>query len=346
MAKGNWFGISGELSPNMELLQLILGKWVNQAIYAAAELGIADHLKDGPRPSADVATDCGADDDATYRLMRALSNIGVLDEREGRTFALTPVGEFLRSDVPGSLRGMARFMGYDPTWTAWGQAVYSVRSGKPAFEHVFKENIFDWYAKHLDESAVFDEAMTAISTVESNAVADAFDFSGIGTLADVGGGRGYLLATILERYPELKGILLDLPHVVAGATPLLREHGVAGRVRVESGSFFETAPRGADAVIMKHIIHDWNDEAAVRILQSCHRGLSKGGRVLVVEAVVPPPGQQGWAKLLDLEMLILTPRGRERTEEEFVKLFAAGGFRFTRIVRTASPVCVVEGKWV
>src|SRR2546426_21808 len=228
MAKGNWFGFSGELPPNMELLQLILGKWVNQAIYAAAELGIADQLKDGPRPSADVATDCGTDDDATYRLMRALSNIGVLDEREERTFALTPVGEFLRSDVPGSLRGMARFMGYDPTWTAWGQAVYSVRSGKPAFEHVFKENIFDWYAKHLDESAVFDEAMTAISTVESNAVADAFDFSGIGTLADVGGGRGYLLATILERYPELKGILLDLPHVVAGATPLLREHGVAG----------------------------------------------------------------------------------------------------------------------
>ena len=161
MAKGNWFGIPGELSPNMELLQLILGKWVNQAIYAAAELGIADHLKDGPRPSADVATDCNADDDATYRLMRALSNIGVLDEREERTFALTPVGEFLRSDVPGSLRGMARFMGYDPTWTAWGQAVYSVRSGKPAFEHVFKENIFDWYAKHL---AVFDEAMTAISS--------------------------------------------------------------------------------------------------------------------------------------------------------------------------------------
>ncbi len=160
----------------------------------------------------------------------------------------------------------------------------------------------------------------------------------------MGGGRGYLLATILKKHPAMKGILFDLPHVVEGAPPLLREQGVDARVRVVSGSFLETAPEGADAVIMKHILHDWNDDDSVRILRSCHRALPRRGRVLVVEAVVPPPGQPGWAKLLDLEMLILTPRGRERTEQEYATLFAKGGFRLTRVVPTASPVSVVEGE--
>jgi SAM-dependent methyltransferase len=343
MAASNWFGIPGELEPNMELMRLIIGKWAHQAVYAAAELGIADQLADGPKPSAEVARNCGANEDASYRLMRALANLGVLEERNGRVFALTPVGELLRSDAPRSLRDFARFVGYEPSWRAWGQTLHSVRTGEPAFEFVYGEPIFDWYAKHPEESAIFDDAMTANSGSESQAVSDAFDFSGIGTLADVGGGHGFLLATILTQHPKMRGILFDLPHVVAGAAPLLRAHGVADRVRVDSGSFLETAPAGADAVILKHIIHDWNDQDSIRILQSCRRMLPEGGRVLVVEAVVPPPDQNGWAKLLDLEMLVLTPRGRERTETEYAALFAAGGFRFTRAVPTASPVSVIEG---
>jgi hypothetical protein len=342
----NWFGMPGELPPNMELLQLIVGKWVTQAIYTAAELAIADRLKDGPRASAEVARDCGANEDAMYRLMRALANVGVLEEREGRAFALTPMGEFLCSDTPFSLRGFARFVGYEPSWKAWGEMVHSVRTGEPGFERAFGQNLFDWFVKHPDESAVFDEAMTGVSSTQAAAVAEAFDFSPIAVLADVGGGRGSLLATILDRNPRMKGVLFDLPHVVAGAPPLLRERGVADRVRVESGSFLESAPAGVDAIIMKHIIHDWNDADSVRILQSCHRALSKGGRVLVVEAIVPPPGQPGWAKLLDLEMLALTPRGRERTEQEFAQLFAAAGFRLTRVVPTASMVSLVEAEWI
>lgn len=345
MPKSNWFGIPGELPPNLELMQMIVGKWAHQAIYTAAELGIADRLKDGPRTSAEVARDCGANDDAVYRLMRALGTLGVLEEREGRVFALTPMGECLRSDSPQSLRGFARFVGYAPTWTAWGELVHSVRTGQPGFEHAYGgENLFEWYTKHPDESAIFDEAMTAVSTTEAGAAAAAFDFSGIGTLADVGGGRGYLLATILARNPKMQGILFDLPHVVAGAPPLLREHGVEDRVRVQGGSFLETAPGGADAIIMKHIIHDWNDDDSIRILRNCHRALPKSGRVLVVEAVVPPPDQPGWAKLLDLEMLVLTPRGRERTEQEYADLFERTGFRLTRVVPTASTVQVVEGQ--
>ena len=346
MSTANWFGFPGELPPNLQLLQLIIGKWVNQAIYAAAELGVCDRLADGPRTSADVARACNADEDAVHRLMRALANVGVLEERDGRTFALTAVGDFLRSDVPGSMRGFARFTGYGPTWRAWGETVHSVRTGEPGAEKAFGETLFDYYAKHLDESAIFDEAMTSISGAEAGAVVDAYDFAGIRTLADVGGGRGFLLATILARHPAMRGVLFDLPHVVAGAPPLLREHGVADRVRVEGGSFLETAPAGADAVVMKHILHDWNDDACRRILRHCHRVLPPGGRVLVVEAVVPPPGERGWAKLLDLEMLVLTPRGRERTAEEFAALLAAGGFRLTRVVPTASPVAVVEGERV
>jgi SAM-dependent methyltransferase len=219
-----------------------------------------------------------------------------------------------------------------------------VRTGQPGFERVFGENAFEYFAKHLDESAIFDEAMTSISTVESQAVAATFDFSGISTLADVGGGRGFLLATILRENPSMRGILFDLPHVVVGAPPLLREQGIESRVRVEGGSFLETAPEGADAVIMKHILHDWNDDDSIRILENCHRVLPKGGRVLVVEALVPPPGQQGWAKLLDLEMLVLTPRGRERTEPEYAALFTKGGFRLTRVVPTLSPASVIEGE--
>lgn len=339
----NWFGIGGELPPGLALLQLIIGKWVNQAIYVAAELGIADRLKDGPRSAEEVAHACGADADGVYRLMRALGNVGVLEEQAGRRFALTPIGDFLRADVPGSMRGFARFTGYAPTWRAWGELLHSVRTGEPGVDKALGQNLFDWYASHLAESAIFDEAMTSISSTEAAAVADAFDFAGIGTLADVGGGRGFLLATILARHPGMRGILFDLPHVVAGAPPLLTEHGVAGRVRIESGSFLESVPVGADAIVMKHILHDWNDDACLDILGHCRAVLPKDGRVLVVEAVVPPVGQAGWAKLLDLEMLALTPRGRERTAEEYAALLARGGFRMTRIVPTASPAAVVEG---
>jgi SAM-dependent methyltransferase len=242
------------------------------------------------------------------------------------------------------MRGFARFVGYGPTWKPWGELLHSVRTGEPATDRILGATLFDYYAQHLDESAVFDEAMTSISTVESEAVAASFDFSGVGTLADVGGGRGYLLATILRANPALKGVLFDLPHVVAGAPPLLREQGVEPRVRVEGGSFLERAPEGADAVVMKHILHDWNDDDSIRILRHCHRALPPGGRLFVVEAVVPPPGERGWAKLLDLEMLAITPRGRERTEREYAALFEKGGFRLTRVVPTLSPVAIVEAE--
>jgi hypothetical protein len=343
MSTQNIFGLPGDLPPNLELLQMVSGKWMHQAIYVAAELGVADQLASGPRTSGEVARACGTDDDATYRLLRALANVGVLEEREERVFALRPMGEYLRGDVPGSLRAYARLAGSRPAWQAWGETLHSVRTGEPGFEHAYGRTLFDWYADHLDEAAIFDEAMTAISANEAAAVAESFDFSGIGTVADVGGGRGFLLATLLERNATMRGILFDLPRVVDGASALLHQHGVADRVRIVGGNFLETCPDGADAVVMKHILHDWNDRDAIRILTQCHGHLPGGGRVLVVEAVVPPADRVGWAKMLDLEMLMMTPRGRERTEREYATLFEAAGFRLTRVVPTTSPVSVIEG---
>lgn len=342
MSAKNWFGFPGELPPPLALNQLVLGKWVSQAIAVAADLDVADRLAAGPRTSAELAPELGVNEDALYRLLRALANADVLVEEPGRKFALTEMGQFLRRDVPGSVHGWARMAGHAPWWRPWGELLHSVRTGEPSFPVVFGEGPFEYLAKHPDEAAVFNESMTSISGLEAEAVAAGYDFSGIRTVADVGGGHGFLLGTILRAHPNLGGILFDLPHVVAGAPEMLRSLGIEDRCRIVGGSFFEDAPIGADAVIMKHIIHDWDDAASIAILSTCAKALPPGGRVLVVEMVVPPPGEKHFAKLLDLEMMVITDRGRERTEEEYGKLFRGAGLRPTRVVPTLSPVSIVE----
>ncbi|MBI3449843.1 MAG: methyltransferase, partial [Acidobacteria bacterium] len=194
-----------------------------------------------------------------------------------------------------------------------------------------------------ESAAVFDAAMTSISTFESKAVVAAYDFSGIDTLVDVAGGHGLMSVTILKANKRMRGILFDLPHVAAGATALLRSGGVADRCRIVSGDFFASVPEGGDACVMKHIIHDWDDERAIQILRNCHRALRPGGKVLIVDAVIPPGNRAHFGKLLDLEMLVLTPRGRERTRSEFRELLKRSGFRLRRVVPTETHLSVVEG---
>jgi SAM-dependent methyltransferase len=218
-----------------------------------------------------------------------------------------------------------------------------VRTGEPAFDHVFAMPIFEYFAKMPEAAATFDAAMTSISTFESKAVLAAYDFSGIGTLVDVAGGHGLLITSILKANRKMRGILFDLPHVTAGAPALLQASGIADRCRIVSGDFFASIPVGADAHIMKHIIHDWDDERAIQILTNCHRALRPGGKVLIVDAVIPPGNGAHFGKLLDLEMLVLTPRGRERTRAEFQDLLHRSGFRLRRIVPTETHLSVVEG---
>ena len=325
------------------LIELIAGTWRSQAVCAAAELGIADILKDGPRSTQEIAGAVNASEDAVYRLLRALSSLGLFSSLSERRFALTPLGAYLRSDAAGSLRGYARFVGHDFTRRPWGDLVYSVRTGLPAADHVFGMGAFDYVARHPDVAAVVNDAMTAMTTTESPAVVEAYDFSGITTLVDVGGGHGLLLAAILKANPGMRGILFELPHAVDGAHSLLRCEGVAERCAVMSGDFFEKVPGGGDAYIMKRVIHDWDDDRARRILRNCQRVMRTGTRLLVVERVVLPGDGPDLGKLLDLQMLVLTGGGRERTQAEFRELYDAGGFDLKRIVATKSSAQVIEG---
>lgn len=334
---------TSKTSAAMMLMNLLGGKWVSQAMAVAAELRLADLLKDGAKPTAELARATGASEDGVYRLLRALASVGLFAESGRRTFRLTPLGKSLRSDTPESRGGYARFTGHESTWRPWGELRYSVRTGQPAFDQVFGMPVFEYFAKTPEAAAVFDAAMTSISTFESKAVVEAYDFSGIGTLVDVAGGHGLLIATILKANRKMRGILFDLPHVTAGALALLRSHGVADRCGIASGDFFGAVPEGGDAIILKHIIHDWDDERAVQILRNCHRALRPGGRVLIVDAAIPLGNAAHFGKLLDLEMLVLTPRGRERTRDEFRDLLKSAGFAFKRAVSTATHLSVVEG---
>lgn len=326
-----------------ELLEMILGKWVAQAICAAAELSIADLLKDGPLSTAEIAARKGASEDGVYRLLRALAQVGLFVESDDRHFALTPLGTGLRSDVPGSLRGFARFVGHDLNSRPWGRLVDSVKTGQPAFDLVFGMPVFEYVRKQPESAAIFNEAMASLSRMETQAVVSTYDFAGIRTLVDVGGGQGGLLAAILIANPGMRGILFEMPHALEGARKLLQREEVIDRCEVVGGDFFTGVPERGDAYVMKRILHDWEDVRAIRILQNCRQAMRLGGRILVVEVVIGSANQSNLASFLDLEMLVLTQGGRERTRGEFQKLYDAAGFSLSKVVATGVPVSIVEG---
>jgi hypothetical protein len=329
-------------NPGLTLRDLLSGTWIGPAVSAAARLGIADLLRDGARTVADLAAAAGVHRDALGRLLRALASLGVFaEDAEGR-FELTPAAEPLRSDVPGSMRGYAIMLGEPWHRQAWSALPLSVERDQPGFDAVHGIGVFDYLERHPEAGAVFAEAMTSISRQAADAVAAAYPLEGIGTLVDVGGGHGLLLATLLRANPGVRGILFDRPEVVAGAGALLAEQGVAERCRVAGGDFFTGVPAGGDAYLLKLIVHDWDDARAATILGHCCAALGGRGRVLVVEHVLAPRNERDWAKLLDLEMLVLTQGGRERTAAEFEALFARAGLRLARIVPTPSGMAVLE----
>jgi hypothetical protein len=328
--------------PYNVLFQMIIGKWISQALGTVVEIGVPDQLAKGARQCSDMAREAGVSADGLYRLLRALASVGLFTESANRSFRLTAMGKLLQSDHPQSLAGYARFTAHDITWRPWGRLNYSVKTGMPAFDHVFKVPIFEHFSQNPEVAAVFDDAMTSISAMEARATSDAYDFKGVETLMDVAGGHGLLLATVLRRHKKMRGVLFHLPHVAAGASAMFTRAGITGRVRIDSGDFFKQLPSGADAIIMKHILHDWDDDSATQILQVCHRALGTRGKVLIVDPVVPPSNVPHYGKLLDLEMLVLTPRGRERTKAEFAKLLRGAGFRLSRVIATQSPLSIVE----
>jgi hypothetical protein len=330
-----------DMPPQAQLGKMITGYWTSQAIYAAAKIGIADLLKDGPKPIEELAAATGTKPKLLYRLLRALASVGIFAEEDNQRFSLTPLAAPLRSDVPGSQRSLALMMGEDQ-YRAWGNLADTIQTGDNAYEKLVGQPIFDHLAQHPEKARIFDDAMTGIHGRETGAILDAYDFSGIRVLADIGGGNGSQLTAILQKHPGMQGILFDLPHVVARARPKIEAAGVADHCHLIDGNFFESVPGGADAYIMRHIIHDWDDEKALLILRNCQAVMSPGNKLLLVESVIPPGNEPFMGKFLDLTMMLI-PGGQERTEQEFRELYDRAGFELMRIVPTSTEVSVVEG---
>ena len=328
-------------NPQILMTQLLFGKQLTYCLSGVARLGVADQMGATPMPIEEIAAKTGAHAPSLYRVMRALAGMGVFREEPGKRFALTPAGELLKSDAPGTVRYFAMMFGDQWTTRAYEHFADCLRTGQDGVSQAFGKHVFDLLAERPEQLATFQAAMTSGSTMAGKAITAAYDFNGIERLADVGGGHGALLATILRRYPEMQGVLFDRSEIVAGV-PDDRFAGCEGRISIEAGSFFERVPDGCDAYIMKHIIHDWGDEQCRTILELMREKLPKQGRVLVCDMVVSGDAGPTPAKLLDIEMLVMTVGGKERSEAEFRELFASAGLKLNRIVPTERPICVVE----
>jgi SAM-dependent methyltransferase len=329
------------------LRQLAFAMRISRALYAAAQLGIADLLAGGPMTSERLALAAGADAQSLRRLLRALVAYGVFEEDAPDRYCLNAAAELLRRDVPGSQRAAVLFTAGDMTWQLWADVLESVRTGHAVVERAFGKNIFERHAQNGEESALFGQAMAAFSAALSLPLITAYDFSSFSCIADVGGGTGRLLADILAANPEVRGILFDLPDVSTAAPPLLEASGVAGRCKLVVGNFFEGVPAGADAYLLKHVLHDWDDARAITIISNCRKAMAPSATLLIVERVLPERAEEGRAAeayLVDLEMLVQAPGGRERTESEFQAILSAAGFAMTRIVPTTTPVIVIEAR--
>ena len=323
------------------LLVALQGKSVSRMIADIARLGIADLLGDNVRPVSELAVESETNEDALYRVMRALSTLGVFAEHPQRCFANTQASAYLKRGVPGGLLESLAWVNCKPFWQALGNFDYSLRTGESAFTHANGQPLFEYLKEDSASARIFNQAMTLGSVTIGPIVAERYDFTQVKTLVDMGGGHGALLKEILKVHQHLQGIVFDLPQVVAGGNA-----GELGeRLQFQGGSFFEsTVPQDADIYTIKHIIHDWNDELSVQLLRTCREAMADKGRILVIEQVVSDAPEGMFAKLVDIEMLAITHNGRERTQEEFAHLFEQAGLKLTRVIPTGqAAVCILEG---
>jgi O-methyltransferase domain len=323
------------------MLQLLNGAHVAGAVSCLAQLGIPDLIDAVSRSSEDLASQIGANPQALYRLMRATASVGVLSEGPDGKFSQTAMSTVLRSDATPTLRAFAIMGGREWHARGWARLEYCVRTGNQALEQIYGAHVFEFLKQHPAEGQIFNDAMTDLSMIDSPGVAEAYNFGGIRSIVDVAGGHGLLLATILKKNRHLRGTLYDMSHVVEGAKegPL---KPVMDRCTLASGDMFSYVPGGADAYIMKHIIHDWPDEQCIQILKACRESVNPGGKLLVVDSVIQPGNDFSPSKFLDLQMLIF-PSGCERTEKQFRDLLAASGWQLSRIIRTVASDSIVEG---
>jgi orsellinic acid C2-O-methyltransferase len=322
------------------LMPQINGFMASRVVHVAAELGVADLLAQGAKTSGTLARETGTHAPSIHRLLRALASLDVVDEVEPGRFALTALGAQLRTDVPDSVRNLALTHGSEWAWRSWGELRHSIRTGEPAMQHVFGMDAFDYLGAHPQEAAIFNEAMAEITRQVARAVVAAYDFARFRTIVDVGGGNGTLIGAILDAEPKLRGIVFDSPSGSAEAPRQLEAAGLADRCEVIAGDFFRSVPSGADAYILKSIIHDWGDERSLTILRNCREAISADGKLLLVERVMPArveasASHQRWT-MIDMHMLLMLG-GRERTEPEFQALFAATGFKNLHALSLPGP---------
>lgn len=328
-------------TPSQQMIGILAGFWASRAVCVAAQLGLADLLAAGPKRVEELAaaTQCHAG--SLYRLLRGLASIGCVCEEGPGLFASTPLGDTLRTDVAGSLRHAIMTTTGGEHYDAWGDLLHAVKTGQVAFDHHFRMPVWKFFEQNPDNARVFDQAMTDFTRSIDPALLKAYDFGGFRHVVDIGGGHGALLAAVLRKHPHLKGTVFDQPYVAANAVKALAAENLAQRCDAVGGDFFESVPAGADCYMMKFIIHDWDEQRAARILLNVRKSIARGGKLLVIDTVIPEGNAPDFSKLMDLNMLVMTG-GRERTQKEFATLLKAGGFQFTRVVPTESMVSVVE----
>jgi O-methyltransferase/methyltransferase family protein len=324
------------------LRQLIMGFRSSQMIYVAAKLAIADRLEGRPQTADELASAVGAEPRALYRLMRALASIGIFAETEEKRFELTPVGRLLQSSAAGSLRSTALVYGDDVFWSTYGRMLHSVQTGRPAFDQCHGEPLFRYLETHPATAALFHDAMSGFSEQETSAILAAYDFSDFAHVVDVGGGHGALVAALLGAHAHLRAVVFDLELAARGAQELLSEAGLAGRTTVTAGDFFRAIPAGGDLYLLKSVLHNWDDAAAVNILRNCRAAMAGHAKLLVIERVIPAAPGPSEAILFDINMLVVLG-GQERTQQEYAELFRAADLVLTRVIATRSPMSLVEG---
>jgi O-methyltransferase domain/Dimerisation domain len=325
----------------LQIVMLARGYAPATCLYAAAKLKIADLLADGPKPVSELARASNAQEDALYRSLRALASVDVFRETTPRTFANTPLSEAIRSDLTGSARDAVLFMADPLHLRIYGELMHTLTTGETAFRKITGMAPFEFFRQDGEENKLFNDAMTSLSRQFIQPVIEHYDFGDSGTLADIGGGHGILLGTILQTHPGLRGIVFDLPNVIEGAEAQIESLGLGSRCEVRGGDFFQSVPP-AERYVMKSIIHDWDDGHALTILKNCVEAMrGPSGKIILLEMVVGPTNEPGLAKWIDIEMLAVAG-GRERTEAEYANLLARAGLRLARVVPTAGPLAVIE----